>query len=375
MVAAAFPPLRGALVLSAYGAGDIHSVQAEPQHQGFNLIDAYVAIYWGVVVIVFLLTVFLSVWCLGHKESADDDGDADADAEDSKPPTRDLPENIWSMNLLASMGQAEIKHKWGTRVVSYKMRPALVAVISVFMSAAQVFALFCVIHDLDPDSTPITSKAASPWVHDVWTINVMKWFMVAILSINAVGEAGQCRTVVTATIETNWHRLRVPRCATLSVVLLQYVVLLLMLFVGISAVLSLNDVPNMIFSSMAITFITQTDELLFEMLHQVLDLEINFMIVHGLHDGTGSKTSGSLVHFKDNRTSVPRGLQKMKSTKLTEEQLIANPIPVWVDVFCHFLVTLPMFWGLLLISRAFATNIMPNARMYHAIKAVEKWFE
>jgi hypothetical protein len=315
------------------------------------------------------------VWCLGTQEEGDDDGDADAAttaAEDSLPPHRDLPENIWSLNLLSSIGQADIQHTWGSRKVSYSLRPALVAAISVIMSAAQVFGLYCVIHDLDPSSTPVTSKAASPWVHDVWTINFMKWFMVAILSINAVGEAGQCRTVVTATIETNWHRLRVPRCMTLSVVLMQYVVLLLMLFVGISAVLSLNDVPNIIFSSMAITFITQTDELLFEMLHQVLDLEINFMIVHGLEYTTASNTTGSLVHYKDNNRL---SLKKMKTPWLTEDQFMANPIPVWVDVFCHFLVTLPMFWGLLLISRAFATNVMPNARMYHLIRAVEKWFE
>lgn len=386
-------PIGGVLGVTAVKADVIHAEPTYLANDGL-LIEALVLTYWVVAVSLFLSLLFASVWCLTDQKQEEnvEEAEDDESAEPSMPPFRDLPQNMWSLNLLSSIGQAGMKHQWGKTIVSYDMRPSLVAAISLGMAGAQCLALYCVIHDLDPNATPVTSKPAAPWVKDVWTVNFMKWFMVSILSINAVGEAGQCRVVVTATIETNRERLSVPRVFTLGIVMVQYAVLLFMLFVGIAAQLSFNDVPNIIYSGMAITFITQTDELIFELMHQVMDLEINFMVVHGVLDdpavfgmgdettGSNTKDSGPLSKAQGSGTgskSQPKGSGshcRSHPDCLPDEHLCPTPIPMWVDIFCHFLVTLPMLWGLLLISRAFLTNVMPNARVNAAIRQAEDSF-
>merc|ERR550514_487409 len=64
----------------------------------------------------------------------------------------ELPENMWSLNLVSAVGQA--KCPWGHE--QRHVPPCLVGLISICMGLMQLFTIYLIVHDLQPDARPVT---------------------------------------------------------------------------------------------------------------------------------------------------------------------------------------------------------------------------
>jgi len=275
-----------------------------------------------------------------------------------------LPPNLWSLNLACAVGQVKLGKA--------DLWSPIVTMLSLFFGALQIISLFLVVHDINPNTTPVTEHPSSPWVSSPWSVNCMKWIMVTFLSLFMVRESAQCRILLNGIMETNRLRLTVPPAFLFFVASIQYVIVILVIWCGVSAVLSFQAVPDILYSSMSVTFISNVDEACFELLNHVFGVEVDFVIVHGMPlrrmsrqdlfealdaDGDGVITKEEMMAFEGSMST--EDLSKLRH----------EAIPWWVDIALRFLTVFPCMLGFGLFSRAFYTNVMPTSRI-HALKNV-----
>lgn len=295
-----------------------------------------------------------------HEDGVEDIFKVKAIAE---PKEVDLPRNMWTLNLVAGISQAKI----GKHFVNVYLTCAL----TLGMAFLQLFALFLVVHDINPDAMPVTTEPKDAWIEGGWSVNTMKWLMVTFMSLLMVAEAGECRILFTCILETNSNRLLLPRWLLFTVCSFQYIIMLVVIWGGVAAVLSFQSVPDILYSSMSITYISKVDEAFFVMLVQFLDIQADFLVIHGRKvakmeaqdmfkaidkDGDGDVTKEELRAFQENLFEI------VHDPKLRPEPL-AHP----TNVALHCLAAFPVFLGFALIGRAMTTNVMPTDR-FHDIK-------
>lgn len=215
-----------------------------------------------------------------------DDGDNDVDGVDEAKGDDDekkvnLPESMWSLVLVASCNQAKWNH--GGLVNSW-----FVAFIAFVMGAVQLFTIFLILHDLDPEAKPVTTPESCPydWVKKSWTVNSMKWIMITLLAMGLTSEAAQCETTLRAAIKVSHGQLNVPRAVPIFMGLAQYLILLGVVFGGVAVILSCQGVPDILYNALAITFIVGVDDLCCVFFSKVFRLKLDFEIeFHGhTHD-------------------------------------------------------------------------------------------
>lgn len=255
----------------------------------------------------------------------------------------DVPENLWALNLIAAVKQAKCGRLHVPTVA--------VSTLSMAMGILQLFVLFLVVHDIDPNADPVTSKPSSPWVKSTWSINCMKWLMVTFLGVFMVREAADCRMLVMATLVTDSQRLFVPKWFLMFMAGFQYLIMIMIIWGGVTAVLSFQAVPDILYSSMSITFIAKVDEAFFTMVSHVFDIDADFTIVHSQAPSTPPPSARGMRGEYDDR-----GADKK-----------SDPISVFGLVLLRFIVVFPIVLAMALISRAFHTNVMPSERI-HALK-------
>lgn len=274
-----------------------------------------------------------------------------------------LPENMWALNLIAAIGQA----KTGNKLVS----PYFTAVITMTMASLQIAVLFLVVHDINPNATPVTIESSDPWIHTGWTVNCMKWLMVTFMCLLMVTEAGEFRDNVTCILETNSHRLNVSRLFLAFICSFQYIIMLFVIWGGVAAVLSFQSVPDILYSSMSITYISKVDEAFYIMLMQLLDVEADFVVVHGRKVPKMSSESiwASLDADGDGQVTQEEfsAFQERQRNLVNDEKLRPRHIPHWGNHCLHFLAAFPCLLGFAMIGRAMHTNVMPTQRL-HAMK-------
>lgn len=295
------------------------------------MFDTFFVVYWTVVAIFLgcIGALYLSGHCFMYAEDTTDEEEEEVENEEVE-----LPNNMWSLNLVAAIGQAKFSN-------DRKVPVSLVALISCSMGAIQLLALFLIVHDIDPNATPVTSVPSSAWVKDSWTVNSMKWIMAGFLCVLLVNEVGQCKMVVNTALRVNHDRLEVTRVLPMVVVTFQYLIALVVVWASISAVLSFQSVPDAVYSSMSITFIIGVDEAMFEFLSLIFDIDADFTILH--------KTSSGA----------------MEKGELDKHQML-HKHQVYLSMLLKGLIVYPLFLGTFLIGRAFYTNVMPHDRVASA---------
>eukprot|EP00928_Gymnodinium_smaydae_P014474 TRINITY_DN15309_c0_g1_i1.p1 TRINITY_DN15309_c0_g1~~TRINITY_DN15309_c0_g1_i1.p1 ORF type:complete len:436 (+),score=92.84 TRINITY_DN15309_c0_g1_i1:55-1362(+) len=336
------------------------AVSAARAEHNVAFVDTFFLVFWGTVLVGCLL-IFAYRYQLRHAEeiSKAEAGGSDTDpiSPSSKIPKRsDLPQTMWALNLVSAIGQANIHFYY-------------VATISTVMAVFQVALLFLVVHDINPQASPVTTQAASPWVKDVWTINCMKWLMTTFLCVQMVTEAGRWKDVYTAILVTNRSRLCASRFILCTCVSGQYIVLVFVVWGGVSTVLSFQAVPDILYSSMAICFVAGVDEAVFKMIHQLFDVEADFMILHckkatteNLFEVLDADGDGQ-VSREEWLTAISRA-EHHEGNVDDDEVLRAQPVNEWVDAVLKFMAAFPCLLGFFLMSRAFYTNVMPTERLH-----------
>lgn len=248
-----------------------------------------------------------------------------------------LAESMWTLCLVASLGQA----KWKRAVFRKRDWPIPAPIIasgSVIMGCSQFWALALIVHDLNPAAKPITEVPSTDWKTEPWTVNSMKWLMCLYICVSAVGEAVEAKKFLAACFVVNHHRLKCSRIVPVCCAIFQYVVVLFVIWAGISATLSLHSVPEILYSSMAILFILNIDEIVYKFCAELFDIDADFQVVRPSH-------SCELEH---------------------------GSFPLSVEIVFKFFVVLPLLWGIFVLARAWRTNIMPTDRVHSMRAATDK---
>eukprot|EP00811_Abedinium_folium_P000148 NODE_10134_length_1374_cov_10.595830.p1 GENE.NODE_10134_length_1374_cov_10.595830~~NODE_10134_length_1374_cov_10.595830.p1 ORF type:complete len:356 (-),score=65.39 NODE_10134_length_1374_cov_10.595830:202-1269(-) len=170
----------------------------------------------------------------------------------------DLPETIWCIVLVAAVG--------GLRFDSGEKMPFSVLfayVCTVALGLLQVVLIFLIIHDIDPQSPPVS---------ETWTVNLMKWLMTTVVASMLTTEASQCMEIFLTTMKVPPQMLHVRRPLIFAISVFHYLIVLSVTFGGVCVVLSCQHVPDILYNSLAITFITGMDELFFTLVRDIMSL-------------------------------------------------------------------------------------------------------
>lgn len=269
--------------------------------------------------------------------------------EDGKLETTHLPENMWSLCLVAALGQAKLPNS--NKKSEVLLRPGVVAVICVFMALIQVGALFLIIHDIDPNSDTITTEPSTPYGSPA-SVNSIKVIFTLLLAIALVSEAGQVKATFQVGLEVYSCRLRTSRWLPLAMVSMQYLVGIAVVFSGCCAILSFQSVPDIIYSSMAITCISNVDEFFYEAFQEVTGLEADFRVMKRMIGDDVDTDGASARHHK---TSV-------------------RPLPLAYH-FCSKLgLFFPMVFAGCVFGRAWYSGHMPSERITLLTSGTFSWF-
>lgn len=286
---------------------------------------SFAAIYWGVVALLFASWFGLAY----YSRHADDSSVAApimgvvrimTSSQEvrfgSKNDTRkdELASSMWSLNLVAAMGKARYPN-------GAPIHTMLVLTVSLLMAMLQVFALFLVVDSVDPHAPPITTVPATPWKtpQHAWTVNSMKWVMVTFLGMTVVAEAGDAHKVFANAFMIDESRLRSWRGIPLMTSVLHYVINIGVVIAGVSVVLCCQDVPSILYNSLAITFINKFDDTTLEFFDKVCGIDVDLEIAHEKWDA-----------------------------------------PAWLEIVERFVLLLPFLWAFFLIGRSWCTNQLPS---------------
>lgn len=235
---------------------------------------------------------------------------------DSSGRSKDLAPNVWALNLVASRGAA-LDRKGNV------LSPKLVFLAGILMGFVQLLTLFLVVYDIDPAASAYTMKPSDPWKESPLTVNCMKVIMTFFLGMYVVSEAADAYDNLIIGLGVKDEELLVHRFFVLFTPCFHYLITLSVIFCGVSVVLSCQDVPNILYNSMAILFITQVDELFWGFFQRTFSIDADWSV-------------------------------SIRESEVSEIQLLKK---------C--LIMFPMFWGFGLLGRSWYRGQMP-AQMFTA---------
>jgi len=241
----------------------------------------------------------------------------------------ELNEDLWSFFFIVCLDKAHTNS--GLSI------PVWIAGLgNLWMGGMQVFVVFLLVHDINPHATPITHEPSSPWKESTWSVNLMKWIQVVFMAIALASEISAAMKLFANSVLVDPERLRVHRAWPMINAVGQYAVALWVLFGGVSVVLSFHAAPDILYSSMAIIFVSNIDDFMYQYMECVFELEIDFE-----------------VFDDDNPPCRP-----------TTEP---NFWPEWLPLIYRVVSVFPLLFAVFLIGQAWYTNEMPNRWIRDAV--------
>jgi len=263
-------------------------------------LDGFLVIYWGVIIGVITIIELVPRLRDGdfitfhqsprEKESSEKSPEAPEEAptssgsllrrsstsmflgaDDETGKTKDLAPNVWALNLVASHGKALDRH-------GNMLSPKLVFFAGFIMGIIQLLTLFLVVYDIDPSASPYTETPNSPWKTSPLTVNTMKVVMVFFLGMYVVSEAADAYDNYVLGVALKPEVLHIHRFFVLFIPFFHYFITLSVILAGVSVVLSCQDVPNILYNSMAILFITRVDELFWGFFERTFDIDAEWRV-------------------------------------------------------------------------------------------------
>jgi len=224
----------------------------------------------------------------------------------------DLAPNMWTLSVVSARGMAR-KRSNRDNILS----PKLVFVGAIAMGLLQIFTLFLVVYDVDPSASPYTTTPSAAWKTSPFTVNAMKFVMVFFLGMSVVAEAGDAYDNYIIGMGVNIEELLIHKFFVLFIPLFHYIITLVVILAGVSVILSCQAVPEILYNSMAILFITQVDELFWGFFERTFDIEADWSVYR-------------------NESHIPE-----------------------VELLKKCIIMFPMLWGFCLLGRAWYRDQMP----------------
>lgn len=106
----------------------------------------------------------------------------------------------------------------------------------------------------------------------------MKWIMITLLSMGLTSEAAQCENTLRSSIRVSHGQLNIARFVPIAMCVAQYLILCGVVFGGVAVILSCQGVPDILYNSLAITFIVGVDDLCCVFFSKCFQLKLNFEI-------------------------------------------------------------------------------------------------
>jgi hypothetical protein len=290
-----------------------------------RLIDEFFLVYWGV------LGVVLGIWFCYTWWSQGEDGTGSASS--SRPLTasasflehgsrRELSKNMWNFFAVVALDKASMASKGSMSILA-------VGIGNLLLGALQMFTIFLLVHDIDPNADPVTEEPSSPWKRTTWSVNCMKWIQVTFMSMALASEVSQAMQLFTLTVVLDADSFLVHRVFVMLMAAGQYVVTLWVLFGGVAVVLSFQAVPDILYSSMAIVFVSSIDDLIYQFVESVFDIDADFQLPEG--------APSSPRHERD------------------------AWLHVWLPTMSKVVSVFPLVFGVWLMGESWYHNTMPNA--------------
>lgn len=323
-------------------------------------VDEFTIYYWGVVFLaVFVIGCSYQAW-LSMKERNDISSShyslwnlVDPNAVFTE---RELTRNLWVFYLIVACGQAKVPYM-------QRIPVHCVGALAITMGCLQMFTVYLIVHDINPVAAPVTTMEAvskvSPWKESAWSVNSMKWIQVIFITTALVKEIGQGMHLFSAGLTIAGSRLKVPRFSVLFMAVMQYTVTMAVLYGGVSIILSFQAVPDIIYSSMAITFIANVDDTLYEFCEQVFDIDADFVVDHSQTemDSAGTEFEGGMSSRSSNWARHCAGPEEL---------------PAWYGPFRKAVVLFPCLFAFWLIGRAWHTDTNPVVDVRSAQSALSQ---
>jgi len=341
-------------------------------------IDNFALYYWGTVLCIVILgslIVFLRYGMFFQSEGTDQ-GNSDRNS---------LYENIWALVLVASVGKAHV----ASQVTEAKQRiPVwIVGLIVTVLFGLQISAVILIVGSINPNADPLTKKPASPWLQHTegHTVNAMKVIMTIFLGASQIGEISQCRRLALVSWNVKSNQLLVSRWVPMISALMQYAVALSVVWSGVVVILSFATCLDIVYSSMSVVFITSGDEMFFDMVEEVCDVESDFDVLDSHHHGTRAVhqrrvNTAMPIHARDHGPEQSE-TEQSEYTERTDRSLNSSRTdgssqaewdePMWLRILLKVLTIFPMVWAFGIMSRAMYTGIMPLHRLQHTLRGLK----
>lgn len=272
----------------------------------------------------------------------------------------ELPKNVWSLIVAANLKQVRIKRRIGMVSLSMELGVAFAIIAALFVVVLQVLILYALVLDLNPDAGVVVTKSARPWIHSTWSVNFIKWFMMMFICAGQVDEAYQSMQIVKASLVIHENRNRVHYLVVMVMGFMQYLTMLWTVLTGLAVVLNFDTVADTIYSSMAIGFVSNLDDIVYNLMVVLLDLEVDFKV--DLHEHRPEDTwAPSDLAPSDSGEDV--------GAKASVVAVDVQILPAWLDGILHFLVASPLIWGLYIAAHAWSTNTMPSSKFFEHLRA------
>lgn len=301
-------------------------------------LDYFVLTYWGCMLSACAVAVS---WTFYHPESriifAEKTSDVDDDSMVRRKSSwnsqgmrvRTLDADFWSLCLLSAYGRV---HDGNGR----KARPSLLYLIACCLGMLQLCALALVLIGINPNASPWTTTPSASWSESAKSVNCMKFIMVLFQSLSLTTEAcGAYKNFLSAVYFNAEETGSRPTILTAIIPCFHYFVTLGTVVGGVSVVLSCQQVPSVLYNSLAILFITQMDEVMFRFCKEMCGLEVDWEIPVSESEAPGWKSR----------------------------------------VLRQILVAFPMIFGFGLLGRAWYTNTMPvtTVVIMQIVNSILRW--
>jgi len=242
---------------------------------------------------------------------------------------RELSRNTWNFFAVVALHKASMA---GNRPV-----PILaVGIGNLLLGALQMFTIFLLVFDIDPNADPMTDVPSAPWKRTTWSVNCMKWIQMTFMATALASEVSQAMQLFTLTVTLDAESFLVHRIFLVLTAAGQYVVTLWVLFGGVAVVLSFQAVPDILYSSMAIVFVSSIDDLIYQFVESVFDIDADFQLPESIPTSTEDKHAW---------------------------------LHEWLPTMSRVVSVFPLVFAVFLMGESWYHNTMPNAWIREVTKA------
>jgi hypothetical protein len=171
--------------------------------------------------------------------------------------------DAYSLVIMAALGQAYIGSS-SERAATFG--PIGASLFCMVVAGFQCTLIYLLVAGINPHSMAVATEPAHAWMTErhVLAVSAMKWLMAFVLVLKTTSEVEESKYTMRISLEITEERLSCSRWLPFLAGLLQYFVSLAIVFAGCAAVLSFQETPDIVYSGLAVCFLTEMDDLMCE---------------------------------------------------------------------------------------------------------------